>query len=125
MKTLNRRNRAFRNLITWDTDREELEERLVPATITVVNTNDSGPGSLRESISIASTITGDDVVTFDAKVFSENKTIVLNTALTVNDISGNTTIIGPAILHAANNKTSLNVWNFNVIMDSSFSLCTV
>ncbi len=29
------------------------------------------------------------------------------------------------ILHAANNKTSLNVWNFNVIMDSSFSLCTV
>ena len=29
------------------------------------------------------------------------------------------------ILHAVNNKTSLNVWNFNVIMDSSFSLCTV
>jgi len=29
------------------------------------------------------------------------------------------------ILHAANNKTSLNVWNFNVIMDSSFSLCAV
>jgi hypothetical protein len=34
-------------------------------------------------------------------------------------------VSGDAILHAANNKTSLNVWNFNVIMDSSFSLCTV
>jgi hypothetical protein len=86
MKTLNRRNRAFRNLITWDADREELEQRLVPATITVVNAFDTGLGSLRDAVTKANSNPGDDSIVFDPSL--NGKTIVLGSQLVINDSSG-------------------------------------
>jgi hypothetical protein len=44
---------------------ENLEDRLVPATFTVLNTNDSGPDSLRQAILNANATPGADLITFN------------------------------------------------------------
>lgn len=43
---------------------ESLEDRKLLATLTVTNANDSGPGSLRDSIQVANTLPGQDVIEF-------------------------------------------------------------
>ncbi|MEQ1861587.1 MAG: hypothetical protein ABMA13_16825, partial [Chthoniobacteraceae bacterium] len=43
---------------------EPLEARIAPATILVLNTNDSGAGSLREAITQANVMSGADVISF-------------------------------------------------------------
>ena len=64
------------------------------ATFTVTNTNDSGPGSLRQAIIDANAAAGDDTIVFDAGVFSTPQTIVLTSGeLTIQD--SNLTINGP------------------------------
>src|SRR5262245_6681149 len=57
---------------------EALEDRLAPATMAVLNTADSGPGSLRQAILDANDTDGDDVITFDTGVAG---TIELGSAL--------------------------------------------
>ena len=42
-----------------------LEERVVPATFTVVNNSDSGAGSLRQAIIDANTTAGNDIINFN------------------------------------------------------------
>lgn len=61
---------------------EQLEDRCVPATFTVRNLNDSGPGSLRDAIATANDRAGADVI-----VFRENLhgTITLNGSLAITD----------------------------------------
>lgn len=49
------------------------------ATFTVTNTNDSGPGSLRQAIIDANAAAGADVIVFDAAVFGTPQTITLTT----------------------------------------------
>src|SRR5688572_6295263 len=44
---------------------ERLESRLVLSTITVTNTDDSGPGSLRQAILDASALEGHDTIEFN------------------------------------------------------------
>jgi RHS repeat-associated protein len=62
---------------------EQLEKRWLPTTWTVVNTNDSGPGSLRAAIASAAS-TGDEVV-FDSSL--SGQIIYLNTQLYItNDL---------------------------------------
>jgi hypothetical protein len=49
------------------------------ATLTVANTNDDGPGSLREAIAEANANLQDDTIIFDPIIFSSSQTIVLTT----------------------------------------------
>ena len=72
---------------------ESLEDRLAPATFTVVNTNDSGLGSLRQAIVRANATPGSDTINFNISG-SGVQTIFLTSALpAVTDtlaIAGNT-----------------------------------
>ncbi|HLJ95402.1 MAG TPA: choice-of-anchor Q domain-containing protein [Gemmataceae bacterium] len=68
---------------------EILEDRLAPATLTVINTNDSGTGSLRAAISAANS---GDTINFDPVSFATPRTITLTsgqlTLLTSMSITG-------------------------------------
>jgi parallel beta-helix repeat protein len=76
---------------------EALEDRLVPSTFTVMNTADSGTGSLRDAISQANAAAGADTINFDSGVFGSPQTIALTTGyLALSDTTGATTITGPA-----------------------------
>jgi hypothetical protein len=66
------------------------------ATFTVTNTNDSGEGSLRDSINQANAASSDDVITFDPAIFAAHETITLaGTELTILN-NGSLAINGPA-----------------------------
>jgi hypothetical protein len=69
---------------------EELEGRLVLSTITVMNANDSGPGSLRAAITQADQDTTRDTIDFAPAVTG---TIALLSALP--DLTGADTLTGP------------------------------
>ena len=59
-----------------------LEDRVVPATIPVLNADDSGAGSLRQAIIDANATTAQDTIVFDSSFFNTSmKTITLATAL--------------------------------------------
>ena len=66
------------------------------ATFTVINTNDVGPGSLRQAILNANAAAGPDNIVFDPAVFSTPRTITLVSGA-LPDISANgaLTITGP------------------------------
>src|SRR5262249_53458055 len=72
---------------------EALEDRLVPSTFTVMNTSDSGAGSLRQAILYANVSAGADVINFDPAAFSTPSTIGLLSSLP--DITDDLTINGP------------------------------
>ena len=69
---------------------ESLEGRVVPATITVLNTNDSGPDSLRAAIDQANLMQGPATIDFAPSVTG---TITLSSALP--NLSTNITVDGP------------------------------
>ena len=62
---------------------ESLEDRTLLTTFTVVNTDDSGTGSLRGAIEQANASAGADTISFDAALAGE--TIVLTTELQITD----------------------------------------
>src|SRR5690606_16342438 len=55
-----RQSRRRRPAVTFD----QLEPRRLLATFTVLNTNDTGPGSLREAIELANATPGADEIAF-------------------------------------------------------------
>ncbi|MGO9913133.1 MAG: beta strand repeat-containing protein, partial [Isosphaeraceae bacterium] len=62
----------------------------------VTNTNDSGPGSLRQAIAYAELLSGNETVMFDPTVFSTPQTITLTSGqLNLTDATGTLTIQGP------------------------------
>ncbi len=65
------------------------------ATYTVTNTNDSGPGSLRQAIADANATPDDDVIEFDATVFATPQTIALAGGTLFVQPAGRLTIDGP------------------------------
>ena len=77
------------------------------ATFTVMNTNDSGDGSLRQAIADANAAGGADTIDFDAGVFATSQTITLTTGELV--INGEVTINGPGAdsLTISGNNVSL------------------
>jgi len=58
-----------------------LEERVVPATFSVINNSDSGAGSLRDAINLANTTAGDDIIDFNFATGSSPYAITLASAL--------------------------------------------
>src|SRR5260221_674530 len=88
-KTFKRVMSAGRRLSFRPTLRE-LEHRLAPAIFTVVNTNDSGTGSLRAAITSANNSSGADSITFSLTLPA---TITLASALP--QITDGLTIDGP------------------------------
>lgn len=84
---------------------DRLEARDVPATFTVMNDNDAGPGSLRQAIVDANRMGGADIINFDATFFSTPRAIGLNDANDMGDdgytINDSVTINGPGAANLA------------------------
>lgn len=91
---------------------DRLEDRVLLATFQVLNTNDSGEGSLRAAVSQANAAAGTDSITFDQSL--SNSTIVLTSGeLLVTDA---VTVTGPgsSLLAISGNHAS-RVLNINKI----------
>src|SRR5689334_18927313 len=71
-----------------------LEDRVTPATFTVLNTNDTGSGSLRQAVIDANGSAGADTIVFDTTAFASPQTINLATGQI--SIADAVTINGPA-----------------------------
>src|SRR5262249_42634520 len=66
----------------------------IPRSFVVVNTNDSGPGSLRQAVMDANAVVGaTDSITFDPTVFSTPQTIALTSGEI--GVTDSVTIVGP------------------------------
>ena len=118
---------AFKNLFTSKTTNKlskkgirrrlellGLEERVVPATFTVVNNSDSGAGSLRQAIIDANATVANDIIDFNFATGSSPYTITLAAALpNIVDAStaGTLTITG---LGASSLTISGNQGNFRI-----------
>ncbi|MEY4190783.1 MAG: hypothetical protein RIR17_1519 [Planctomycetota bacterium] len=91
-----------------------LEERVVPATFTVVNNLDSGTGSLRQDIIDANTTAGNDTIDFAFATGTSPYTITLASALpniAATSTAGTLTING---LGANNLIIDANQGNFSI-----------
>lgn len=75
MRLGSRRRRVSANRLRLGLTR--LEDRTVPTTFTVLNTNDSGPNSLRQAILDANDAPDYDTIMFDPGFFSVPRTILL------------------------------------------------
>src|SRR5437899_10319590 len=69
-----------------------LEGRIAPATFTVTNANDSGPGSLRQAILDTNASPTIDTISFDQNFFATPRTVNLTSELLITD---NLTVTGP------------------------------
>lgn len=97
---------------------EQLEDRTVPATFTVLNTLDSGAGSLREAIGLANTTAGADTIVFDGAVFgSTPQTITLTSGQLLLNSNAAVTITGPGagLLSISGNNTSRVFFNNSAV----------
>ncbi len=72
----------------------------------VINTNDSGEGSLRQAVLNANAIAGNDTITFDATVFTTPQTITLTTGQLVLSSNVNVQGVGAALLIINGNAAS-------------------
>src|SRR5437773_2167274 len=97
---------------------EALEDRCVPATLTVLNTNDAGASSLRQAILDANAAAGADTIIFDPTLYS--RTINLATSLPI--ITDAVSITGPAVFDPASfpglGSDAASITKFNSIAGS-------
>jgi hypothetical protein len=82
----------------------------VAATFNVTNTNDSGPGSLRDAVSKTNANTGPDAVAFDTGVFPPGSTTVITLASPVrlSDMSGGTRLEGDGRVRLTSDTAEFN-----------------
>ncbi|MFO0968633.1 MAG: right-handed parallel beta-helix repeat-containing protein [Gemmataceae bacterium] len=106
---------------------EALEDRTAPATFTVLNTNDTGAGSLRNAVAQANANLGADTILFDNTVFNTPQTIVLTSgAITFAGDTALTTVTGPgANLLSVSGGNTQGVWWVNSGISASISGMTV
>jgi CSLREA domain-containing protein len=91
-----------------------LEERVVPATFTVINNSDSGAGSLRQAIIDANATVADDIIDFNFATGTSPYTITLAAALPsieTTSTAGTLTITG---LRASSLTIDANQGNFSI-----------
>ena len=95
---------------------ETLEDRLAPAVFNVLNTNDTGAGSLRQAITDANTAGGQSTILFQAGVTG---TIILGTALP--DLDSDISLLGPGAneLTVAQSALAREFGIFHVTQDST------
>ena len=123
----------------------QLESRIVPATFTVLNTNDAFSGSLRQAIIDANATAGDDIINFNITgtitLHSQNNTVIasLPTILDANLTAsggggtvGTLTINGPGAssliisgLDGGNTTRDFNIFNIDIGGDLTISGVTV
>lgn len=106
------------------------EDRIVPATFTVLNTNDSGPDSLRQAIIDANNTAGNDQINFNFSSGSSSNTITLVSALpsiVSAGIAGTVTIngLGASSLTINGNNGNFRIFSINVGGDLTISGVTV
>lgn len=97
----------------------------IPDDLVVTNTNDSGGGSLRQTLLDATIAFGDDTIVFDSTVFATAKTITLTTGEL--SIASNTVVTGPSakVTVSGNNAGRvLNVFNAGSAINVSISNMT-
>ena len=98
--SLGRRLRSDRNPVKRRRNHprvEWMEDRTLLSTFLVSNTDDSGPGSLRQAILDANAQQGAETITFDPTAFATPQTITLTQGqLELSDTTGTETITGPA-----------------------------
>jgi hypothetical protein len=97
---------------------ESLESRLCLSTFTVLNTNDSGAGSLRQAITSANSNAGADLITFQSGL---SGAINLTTSLLISDPL---TITGPGASILTVRHTTSTTSPFR-IFDSTASALTI
>ena len=140
---------ALRNLLGGNTNKTALkkgvrrrlellglEERIVPATFSVLNDSDSGTGSLRQAIIDANTTEGNDTIDFNFDTGASPYTITLSSALpNIIDAStvvgtgtaGTVTItgLGTSSLTIDANKGNFSIFSINAGGNLSISGVTV
>jgi hypothetical protein len=108
---------------------QNLESRLAPANITVLNANDSGTGSLRQAILDQNARSGPDTIDFDPTFFSTPRTINLNAAVGQLNVSDDLVITGPGAanltINGGNGTRIFNVDNLTAIINVTISGVTV
>ena len=88
-----------------------LENRLLLSAYTVLNTNDSGTGSLRDAVNQANADGKADTITFDATAFATQQTITLTSgAINLND-NGGVSIVAPAVGVSISGGNRTNIFN--------------
>ncbi len=103
---------------------ELLEDRRVLAALMVTSASDDGPGSLREAIVFANTMTDADEINFDASVFATPQTIVLTTGQLT--ITNPLTINGPGANQlAVSGNQSSRVFQIGTAAVASISGITI
>jgi len=103
-----------------------LEDRRLMSTFTVINTDDSGPGSLRDAITQANADSGASTIDFDATVFGTPQTITLtNGPLELSNTGGAETIIGPAAGLTVSGGGASRVFQVDKIVTASISGLTI
>jgi hypothetical protein len=86
------RRRAIQSRLRARPSLQLLEGRIAPATFTVTNANDAGPGSLRQAILDTNATPNADTIAFDPTFFATPRTINLTSELLISD---NLAINGP------------------------------
>ena len=98
---------------------EALEQRVALALLTVANTNDSGPGSLRQAILNANTTPlAADTIVFDAAVFSAPRVIDVINPLPQFSSAAPLAIIGPGSSLLTVRKTGAGAAVYRRVFDS-------
>jgi hypothetical protein len=102
---------------------EMLEQRLCLALFTVANTNDAGPGSLRQAIIDANAVASADEIVFATAAFATSKTISLLTALPqVSLASGPLTITGTGAEKLTIRRDPAAATNFRILNSATPTL---
>ena len=103
-----------------------MEDRTLLSTFVVSNTDDSGPGSLRQAILGANAQPGADTITFDPTAFATPQTITLTSGqLELSDTTGTETITGPAAGVTVNGGGASRVFEVDSGVTASISALTI
>jgi predicted outer membrane repeat protein len=100
-----------------------LSINVTAATFTVLNTNNTGAGSLRQAVTDSNSAAGSDTIVFDSVVFGTPQTITLASVISINPATGDgLTITGPgANLLTISGNNAVRIFNVSANDTASIS----